>query len=218
MDPKGPLIDAARFAKFAPKALPGTVEALEKAARKWKLTEPLVLAHWLGQSHVESRGFSTLVESLNYSVDGLLATFGRHRISEADARRLGRIDGVRGGQKVTIRPADQQAIANLVYGGRWGRQHLGNTEPNDGWDMRGSGFKQNTGRANIEESGYTAEQLRTDVNAAADAAAGFFVKHDCVPPARADDVPAVTLRVNGGDNGLPDRVAKTKAAKTVVGL
>ena len=28
-------------------------------------------------------------ESLNYSVSGLLSTFGRHRISEADARRLG---------------------------------------------------------------------------------------------------------------------------------
>lgn len=217
MDPKGPLIDPARFSKFAPKALPGTVEALEKAARKWKLAEPLVLAHWLGQMHVESRGFSTLVESLNYSVDGLLATFGRHRISEADARRLGRIDGVRGGQKVTIRPADQRAIANLVYGGRWGRQNLGNTEPNDGWEMRGSGFKQITGRSNMQESGFTADQLRTDVTAAADAAAGFFAKHDCVPPARADNVEEVTERVNGGHNGLPDRVAKTKAAKAVVG-
>src|SRR5688572_11259154 len=32
-------------------------------------------------------------ESLNYSVDALIGNFGRHRISVADARRLGRKPG-----------------------------------------------------------------------------------------------------------------------------
>lgn len=203
------LINAARFAAFAPKALPGTLAALEAAATEYHLTDPLVLAHWLGQMHVESAGYTRLSESLNYSVEGLLKTFGRHRISAADCERYGR---------TPTRKADQEAIANRVYGGDWGRKNLGNTQPGDGWRFRGSGFKQNTGRANIEETGFTPEQLRTDVVAAAKAAAQFFAKHGCIPFARADDVPGLTKRINGGANGLPERVAATKAAKTVMGL
>ncbi|MBI5941658.1 MAG: glycoside hydrolase family 19 protein [Caulobacterales bacterium] len=159
--------------------------------------------------HHESQGFARLSESLNYSVEGLLATFGRHRISEADCRALGR---------TATRKADKRAIANKVYGGEWGRKNLGNTEPNDGWDMRGSGFKMNTGRANITETGFTGEQLRTDVNAAADAAANFFVKHGCIPFARADDVEGLTKRINGGAIGLAERRTLTARAKHVMGL
>lgn len=203
------MISPAKFAAFAPKALPGTLAALEAAAAEYRLSDPLVLAHWLGQMHVESAGFTRLSESLNYSVEGLLATFGRHRISEADCRKYGR---------TPARKADQEAIANRVYGGEWGRKNLGNTEPGDGWKFRGSGFKQNTGRANITETGFTPEQLRTDVVAAAKAAAQFFVKHGCIPFARADDVAGLTKRINGGDNGLAERIAQTKAAKRVMGL
>lgn len=83
-------------------------------------------------------------ESLNYSIDGLLSTFGRHRISEADARRLGRKPGEK-----SVPLARQKEIANTIYGGEWGRKNLGNTEPNDGWDFRGGGYPQATGRANF---------------------------------------------------------------------
>jgi putative chitinase len=96
-------------------------------------------AMFLANVGVESGGMSTLAENLNYSVDALLAKFGRHRISEADARRFGRSG---------TRPADQQAIANALYGGEWGRKTLGNAEPGDGWRYRGQGLLQTTGRAN----------------------------------------------------------------------
>lgn len=84
-------------------------------------------------------------ESLNYSVDGLLKTFSRKRISEADARRLGRKNG-----EPALPVARQREIANILYGGEWGRKNLGNTQPNDGWDFRGGGFAQTTGRANFK--------------------------------------------------------------------
>lgn len=211
------LIPANRFRTFAPRATPGTREALESAALK-KGFSGLVLAHWLGQMFVESKGFTTREESLNYSVEGLLSRFGRHRISQADAEKFGRIDKVVAGKKTVVRPAHQNAIANIVYGGEWGRKNLGNTQPGDGWKFRGSGDKQITGRENIEKSGYTPEQLRTDPVASATASADFFVSHGCVAPAQRDDVRAVTLKVNGGTNGLADRIAATASAKTVLGL
>lgn len=83
-------------------------------------------------------------ESLNYSVAGLLATFGRHRIMDAEAKRLGRQPGEK-----SVPLVRQKQIANIVYGGEWGRKNLGNTQPNDGWDFRGGGFPQATGRANF---------------------------------------------------------------------
>ena len=100
------------------------------------------LAHFLGQVHHETGGFHSGRESLNYSVNALLTTFGRHRISEVDARRLGRTSN---------QPANQQAIANIIYGGDWGRRNLGNTQINDGWLFRGNGSIQLTGRANHQQ-------------------------------------------------------------------
>jgi predicted chitinase len=82
-------------------------------------------------------------ENLNYSVDGLLRTFGRHRISEADARRLGRKNG-----EAALNMIRQREIANILYGGDWGLRNLGNTQPDDGWTFRGRGMHHVTGRRN----------------------------------------------------------------------
>lgn len=204
------LIDPQKFAVFAPKALPGTVQALEAAAVEHGLDDPLILAHWLGQMYVESAGYSKMSESLNYSVAGLKATFGRHRISAADCEKFGRKPG---------RAANQNAIANIVYGGKWGRDNLGNTQPGDGWRFRGGGYKQITGRANYREAGFedNPQGLCEDVRGSAMAAANFFVNHGCLGPALDDDVEAVTHKVNGGLNGLPERRIATRKAKTVTG-
>lgn len=203
------LINPAKFASFAPRAMPGTVAALEAAALKHGLSERLVLAHWLGQMHTESGGYSKLSESLNYSSEALLKLFGRHRISAADCDKFGRKPG---------QPANQNALANILYGGEWGRKNLGNTQPGDGWLFRGGGVKQITGRANYREAGHEddPDTLRTDIQASANAAANFFAKHGCIPHALKDDVEAVTLKVNGGKNGLAERIAATKAAKAVL--
>jgi predicted chitinase len=88
------------------------------------------------------------VESLNYSVSGLLNTFGRHRISRADAQTLGRKPG-----EPVLPLTRQRAIGNILYGGTWGRENLGNTEPSDGWTYRGRGLAHDTGRRNYDLSG-----------------------------------------------------------------
>lgn len=82
-------------------------------------------------------------ENMNYSVAGLRGQFGRHRISDADCRKYGRAKG---------QAADQQAIANIVYGGEFGRDQLGNVKPGDGWKYRGGGMCHNTGRTNAERA------------------------------------------------------------------
>lgn len=94
--------------------------------------------------HETGRKMMPLAENLNYSVNGLLNSFGRHRISRADAQKYGRSGN---------RKANQKAIANIIYGGPWGRKQLGNVKPNDGWDMRGRGKPQVTGRRNYEKFG-----------------------------------------------------------------
>ena len=201
-------LDRIAFDTWAPDAVPGTFDALETAIRKYPvLAEGRVLDDWLGQMWVESAGFSTLVENLNYDVVGLRKTFGQHRISDAECARYGRRPG---------HPANQEAIANIVYGGEWGRQNLGNTQPGDGWKFRGSGVKQITGRANTEASGFTPEELREDIVKSVEASAEFFIDHGCVPLARLGDITGVTKKVNGGTNGLALRTQKTATASKVI--
>lgn len=174
------------------------------------------LAAFIGQSAHESAGFSRLVESLNYSVEGLAATFGTHRISVADRERLGRIDGVRA--------ADQEAIANTVYGGEWGRANLGNTEPGDGWRFRGRGWLQLTGRSNYRTTGGALgidleadPGLATDPKVAWQIAAHFLstrkrAGRTAFEWADDGDAEAVTRIINGGTHGLADRRALTGRA------
>lgn len=87
-------------------------------------------------------------ESLNYSAASLIKNFSRARISTVDANRLGRKPG-----EGPLSLQRQQAIANLVYGGEWGRKNLGNTLAGDGWRFRGGGYPQTTGRANYRKVG-----------------------------------------------------------------
>src|SRR5690606_24695273 len=89
-------------------------ELFERFAIQYGVTDPMEYRHLLAQCYVESGGFTRLTENLNYSAEGLLSTFGVSRISSKDAWRVGRVDAW--GQK-----ADQRAIANIVYGGTWGR-------------------------------------------------------------------------------------------------
>lgn len=111
------------------------------------------LAYILATPYHETGGRMLPVrENLNYSVDGLLKTFGRHRISEADARKYGRTGN---------RPADQMMLANILYGGEWGAKNLGNTQHGDGWFYRGGGLAQITGRANFTRFGMAADPARS---------------------------------------------------------
>lgn len=178
------------------------------------INTPLRVAHALAQQSVETGGFSKMVESLNYSVDGLRKTFGQHRISDADCQRLGRKPGA---------PANQEEIANILYGGSFGLKQLGNNQPGDGWRFRGRGAKQTTGRANYGDvksvTGIDVianPDLLADPDVGMQAACIFWQKKNCNKFADKDDILGLTKAVNGGTNGLEDRKKALARAKTIL--
>jgi putative chitinase len=148
----GPLTYAALFAKAAERPADATILAIGKAAAErfpaYGMTTRNRVAEFIAQCCNETGGFTAFVENLNYSVTALISTFGRHRISVADANRLGRKPGAR-----SLTAEQQAAIANILYGGQWGRTNLGNTQPGDGWRYRGRGALHVTGRANYRSAG-----------------------------------------------------------------
>lgn len=185
-----------------------------------QVDRPLRLAHFLAQAHVETGGFRLLVENLNYTPDGLIKTFNRSsvRISLADAQRLGRKPG-----EGPLGRARQEEIANLVYGGVFGISELGNDQPGDGWRYRGRGIKQTTGRFNYTQFedvtgvGVVANpDLLGDPDTGVDAGCVFWDVKRCNAIADRDDIRAVTLTVNGGTNGLPERTAALGRAKAIL--
>lgn len=58
-----------------------------------------------------------------------------------------RVSGLTDAQIDTLKQDDKKFF-NTVYGGNWGAQYLGNTQPDDGYNYRGRGFNQLTGRSN----------------------------------------------------------------------
>lgn len=115
------------------------VDPTRAACIRWGVDTLREIASFLANINVESAGLTRLTESLNYSSDALVSKFGRHRISVADAQKYGRN---------AAHPANQEALANILYGGKFGKENLGNTQPGDGWKFKGYGPKQITGRAN----------------------------------------------------------------------
>lgn len=167
------------------------------------ITKPAAQAMFIAQVGHESGGFTQTVESLNYTPQGLLATFGK-RITVYQSDMLGR---------TAAHPANQEAIANLVYADR-----LGNKSRGDGWKYRGRGLIQITGQDNYRECG-TALKLDLvgspqllESDASAMRSAGWFWKsRDC--GRNANDIEWVTKRINGGTNGLSDRQARLDVAR-----
>lgn len=188
------LANAKKYLPF----IQGTCKAYDITSRKR-------LSGFLSQIGHECDGLSVMQESLNYTVEALVERFGRHRISIEDAQKYGRAPG---------RPANQPMIANLIYGGEWGRKNLGNLEWGHGWKHRGMGGKQLTGLSNQKRCGEAIgedfvnfpERLLMPVNAML-SAGWFWNDKKLNQVADAGDVERMTELVNGGHNGLEERTA-----------
>jgi putative chitinase len=107
---------------------------------------------------------------------------------------------------------DPRGLADFVYGSR-----MGNTPgTDDGWNYRGRGLAQTTGKEEYADmqkaTGMLLVQHPEQVNDphhALEIACANFIKCGCLPFAKRGDISAVTKRLNGGYTGLQERVVWT---------
>jgi len=176
--------------------------------QEFGIDTPKRKAAFIAQIGTESGGFRSVQESLNYSVAGL-AIFGS-RLTASQREQLGRKPG-----EPALSVARQEAIANLVYGGRYGNNLNG-----DGWKYRGRGLKQVTFKSNYEACGkalgldlINEPDLLLETRNAARSAGWFWKANNLNRFADNGDFAGLTKAINGGLNGIEDRRARLKVAE-----
>lgn len=190
---------------------------LRMAMIRYNIDNPNRVRAFLAQIGHESGQLSAVVENLNYSAKALRSVFGKYFKTDAEAEKYAR---------------KPEAIANVVYANRLGN---GDTKSGDGWRYRGRGLIQITGKSNYNEASQKMyalplgvdfvdepELLATPDYAAQSAAwwwenAGLNAIADGLGGANDTEVfKQITKRINGGYNGLDDRLAIYERAKTVI--
>lgn len=119
-------------------------------------------------------------------------------------------------------------LAEKVYGKR---ADLGNYSMSDGWDFRGGGPIQLTGRANFTlftnyynsrfKSNYNiiemADKVRTDLAIGIHSACWIFaVSMKLIDEAQNDYMKEIVKKINGGYNGIAERMKYYELAKQVI--
>lgn len=101
---------------------------------------------------------------------------------------------------------------------------LGNTQPGDGTRFKGRGPIQLTGRANYQRFGQllgidliAQPQRAASPDVAFRIAALYWANRGLNPLADAGDFREITRRINGGFNGLADRMKYFERARTILG-
>lgn len=152
------------------------------------------LACFLAQCAHESAGFKITSENLNYSAEGLLKTFGKYFNQNTAA----------------LFAHKPQAIANRVYANRNGN---GDENSGDGWNYRGRGFLETTGKSNyIEFDNTVPDDIVLHPDLVADkyplaSAFFYFDENDLWDLAsKYQNFTTLTKRINGGTNGLDERL------------
>ena len=177
--------------------IPGLIEGIANSAdtvfAKYGTTSSLVVAMMFGQFSQECGAGLEMEENGNYSAQRLLQVFPTH---------------------FTLSMAENAAhnprrVFDIAYGGR-----MGNARPpsDDGYNFRGRGLSQVTGRegyANLAaKTGLPlteSPELLSDPDHTLECGVADFVLCGCLPFAKAGDIVGVTKHLNGGLNGLADR-------------
>lgn len=172
-------------------------EASSAALVKHGIDTPIKLAHFLAQVSHECGAGTVMVENLNYREEALLSQWPTH-FTPAQARAMAH---------------KPQLIANQAYNGRMGNR----VGSDDGWNYRGRGGSQTTGREEYEKLGKLTgldlinhPELVISVEHFLEVAAANFKLCGCLPYATStsrDAVVAVTKRLNGGTIGFSSRFA-----------
>lgn len=175
-------------------------DELDSVIKIYNINSIQRLSHFLAQCGHESNNFLVTSENLNYSDIGLLKVFPKYfdKISsKAYAKR-------------------PELIANTVYSNRMGN---GDRASGDGYKFRGRGYIQLTGKNNYKLFG---DYISVDIISSPDlvatkyalsSAAWYFEKKKlwavCDEGIEIENIKKLTYLINGGYNGLDDRISKT---------
>lgn len=192
------------------------VAALNMWAVHYGINTERRMAHFLAHVMVESGGLKYLEENLNYSEQGLLKTFHKYFKTSEDAAAFAH---------------KPMQIANRVYANRMGN---GNEASGDGWKYRGRGIIQLTGRTNYLNfknsdlcigDPITKPDILAKFPEAYKSGMWFWQTNGLNEIADrdsgsnyADVCTEITKKVNGGTNGLSDRLYYLRKFKKEFGL
>lgn len=179
---------------YVPKSV---YEQLPKVIDKYHFNTPARLAHFLAQCEHESGRFRFVRENMNYSIKALRAVFGKYfpgDLAKEYARK-------------------PEMIGNRVYANRMGN---GDEASGDGYKYRGRGFIQITGKGNYKNLGDYLEVNLIDypdlvaTDYPLESAAWYFkvrrLNEIADDGAANDVVRRITKKINGGYNGIDQRI------------
>jgi putative chitinase len=179
--------------RHVPGLIAATIAAAPAVFVKYSLVSDLVIAQAMAQFSHECGAGDEMVENLNYRAEQLLHQWPRHFTPD---------------QAIAMQH-NPRAIADQTYGGR-----MGNAPPpsDDGWNFRGRGASQTTGRDAYAALGKTCgldlvnhPELVIDPQHFLECGVADFVQCGCLPFAIKDDQFHVTQHLNGGQIGATER-------------
>lgn len=177
--------------------------ALNVCFNTYQITTAEQIAGFLAQCGHESTSFRVMRENLNYSASRLVAVFPSHFPTLAST--VGYV-------------GHPDRIANRVYADRDGN---GDESSGDGYKFSGKGYIQITGR-------YTYNLLATSLGKTLDDTVAYLQTIEGAATSAAwywnahrlnrfgDDIVGMTQVINGGQNGIDDRLARYQAALQVL--
>lgn len=181
----------------------GFAEQINLYAAIYNIKTKAELCAFLANNIHESGGFTKLRENMNYSAKRLLEVFPKYFKTLAAAQ--------------TIAANGPRAIANVVYGGR-----MGNSNKNDdGFNYRGGGTIHLTGLDNyrlcsigigLGNQLVTNPDLIETPEIAIKSALWFWQRNLCGGFAVKGDFERVCRIINGGTNGMAERIQLNQKA------
>ena len=196
------------LSKVAPNAHPNYLQAVRQGGPLFEqhgITTPRRMAHFLAQAMTETGSFKVLRESMNYRAPRIMQIFGvGHHSAKITAAEAPTLAG------------NEKALAERVYGlgNPKKARELGNNKPGDGFRFRGNGVLQMTGRDAHRRHGAAnnldfenSPELATLPEHALKPALQEWADGNLNRFADVDDIRSITLKINGGLNGFPERKA-----------
>ena len=179
---------------------------LQFTCDKFGINTPERIAGFLAQVGHESGGFRFTSENLNYRAEALTRVW-PSRFPPGVA------------ESYAMQP---ERIANRAYADRMGN---GDEASGDGWAYRGRGLIQLTGKDNYaafsleaNNEALTKPDLVAEVELAALSAGWFWSRNGLNTLADNKDIVGMTVKINGGTNGLDDRQMRYSRLLSTLGL